>query len=124
MLLGPSLIRSAVCNLAHVARFGVEDHDAAHALVDPLAIKGYVLPIRRPRRSVVPPALWGVGDLADMATVGIHREDSALGLIRIEVAPKDDLTVTGSTTVGALVVVVFVIVCATGENRKSHGYHH
>jgi hypothetical protein len=59
-----------------------------------------------------------------MATVGIHREDSALGLIRIEVAPKDDLTVPGSTTVRAPVVFVFVIVCATGEHWESHGYHH
>src|SRR3712207_8917548 len=45
----------------------------------------------------------GMGDLADVASVGVHREESALGLIRIEVAAKDDLTVPGSTTSRALV---------------------
>src|ERR687890_814429 len=123
-LLRLALVGSAVCNLTHTACFEVEHHDPAHALVDPLAIKGYVLPIRRPRRSVVPPTLWGVGDLADMASVGVHREDSALGLIRIEVAPKGDLTVPGRVTARALVVAVFVIVLATGEDRQSHGHHH
>jgi hypothetical protein len=54
-----------------------------------------------------------VGDLADVASVGVHREDSALGLLGIEVAPKDDLTIPASTTVRAL--VVFVIVSATGR---------
>ena len=65
-----------------------------------------------------------MGDLADMASIGVHCEERALGLIRIEPAAKDNLTVPGSTTVGALVVVVFVIVCATGEHWESHGYHH
>jgi hypothetical protein len=63
-----------------------------------------------------------VGDLADMASVRVHCEERALGLLGIEVAPKDDLTVPGSTTVRVLIVVVFVI--ATGEHRHSHGYHH
>ena len=88
------------------------------------ALEGDPLSIRRPRRKVVQPAHWGVGDLADVASVGVHREDSALGLIRIKVAAKDDLTVPGRTSVRALVVVVFVIVCATGEHRQSHGYHY
>src|ERR687890_1450372 len=123
-LLRLALVGSAVCNLAHIACFEVEHHDPAHALVDPLAIEGHVLPIRRPRRSIVAPALWGVGDLADMASVGVHREKRALGLIRIEPAAKDDLTVPGRATARALVVVVFLIVCATGEHRESHGYHH
>src|ERR671920_1751511 len=123
-LLWLALVGSAVCNLTHTACFEVEHHDPAHALVDPLAIEGYVLAIRRPRRSVVAPALGGVGDLADVASVGIHREERALGLIRIEPAAKDDLTVPGRSTVRALVVVVFVIVLATGERRHSHGYHH
>src|ERR671912_2782918 len=123
-LLRLALVGSAVCNLTHTACFEVEHHDPAHALVDPLAIEGYVLAIRRPRRRIVAPALGGVGDLADMASVGVHHKESALGLIRIEVAAKDDLTVPGSTTVRALVVVVFVIVSATGEHWESHGYHH
>src|SRR5215218_11329342 len=118
MLLGPSLIRSAVCNLAHVARFGVEDHDAAHHLVDSLALEGDLCPIGGPHRGVVAPALWGVGDLAYMASIGVHREDCALGLIRTEPAAKDDLTVPGRATARAL--VVFIIVSATGAYRKSH----
>src|SRR5919107_3970850 len=122
-LLRLALVGSAVCNLAHSACFEVEHHDPAHALVDPLAIEGYVLAIRRPRRRIVAPALWVVGDLADMASVGVHREDSTLGLIRIEPAAKDDLTIPGRTSARALIVVVFVIVLATGEHRKSHGYH-
>src|SRR5215217_2605813 len=66
----------------------------------------------------------GVGDLADVASVGVHREESALGLIRIEVAPKDDLTVPGRATARALVVVLFVIAFATCQRRESHAYHH
>jgi hypothetical protein len=64
-----------------------------------------------------------VGDLADMASVGVHRKERALGLLGIEVAAKDDLTVPGRTTAHAL-VLFFVIVSATGERRESHGYHH
>src|SRR5215204_3907003 len=109
---------------ARVASVWVYDHEPARAKVDGLALEGDPLSIRRPRRKVVKPAFWGVGDLADMASVWVRREESALGLIRIEVAPKDDLTVPGRTTVRALVVVVFVIVTATGEHRQSHGYHH
>src|ERR671921_2838865 len=109
---------------ARVGSVWFYDHDPARASVALEALEGDPLPIRRPRRKVVQPALWGVGDLTDVASVGVHREDSALGLIRIEVAAKDDLTVPGSTTSRALVVVIFVIVCATGENRHSHGYHH
>src|SRR5918995_1287804 len=121
-LLRLALVGSAVCNLTHTACFEVEHHDPAHALVDPLAIEGYVLPIRRPRRSIVAPALGGVGDLADVASVGVHREERALGPIRIEPAAKDDLTVPGRATARAL--VLFVIVSATGQRRESHGYHH
>src|SRR5215217_5666559 len=116
-LLRLALVGSAVCNLTHTACFEVEHHDPAHALVDPLAVEGYMLAIRRPRRRIVAPALGRVGDLADMASVGVHHKESALGLIRIEPAAKDDLTVPASTTARALVVVVFVIAFATGEHR-------
>src|SRR5215211_7189792 len=109
---------------ARVGSVWVYDHDPARASVSLEALEGDPLSIRRPRRKVVQPALWGVGDLADVASVGVHREDCALGLIRIEVAAKDDLTIPGRATVGALIVVVFVIVCATGQRRQSHGYHH
>src|SRR5215211_779935 len=111
-------------NLARIACLGVEEHDPACALVDPLAVEGDPLPIRRPRRPIVFPALGGVGDLADVASVGVHHKEGALGLISIEPAPKDDLTVPGRATARALVVVVFFIVSATGEHRQSHGYHH
>src|SRR5919112_6578178 len=111
-------------NLTRIACLGVEEHDPARTLVCSLAMEGDPLPIRRPRRPIVAPAVGGVGDLADMASVGVHCEERALGLIRIEPAAKDDLTVPGRSTVRALVVVVFVIVLATGERRHSHGYHH
>src|SRR5215208_5872062 len=108
---GVPVIGSAVCNLAHIACIEVEDHDPAHALVEgSLAIEGHSLPIGRPCRHVVFPALGRVGDLADMTSVGVHREDSTLGLIGIEVAAKDDLTVPGRSTARAL--VLFVIACA------------
>src|SRR5215217_6645867 len=121
---GVPVIGSAVCNLAHIACVRVDDHDPAHALVDPLAKEGHSLPIGRPRRALITPALWGVGDLADMATVWVHREDRCFGLLGIEVAAKDDLTVPGRSTARALVVFVFVIACSTGERRESHGYDH
>src|ERR671921_1986930 len=105
---------------ARVGSVWFYDHDPARASVALEALEGDPLSIRRPRRKVVQPALWGVGDLADVDSFGVHREESALGLIRIEVAAKDDLTVPGSTTARAL--VVFVIVFAAGEHRKSHGY--
>src|SRR5918993_5114448 len=111
-------------NLARIACLGVEEHDPARTLVAFLAMEGDPLPIRRPRRRIVAPAFGRVGDLVDMASVGVHGEERTLTVIRIEPAAKDDLTVPGSTTVRAVVVVVFVIVCATGEHWESHGYHH
>jgi hypothetical protein len=97
-------------NLARIACFGVQEHDPARTLVCSLAMEGDSLPIRRPRRPIVAPAFGRVDDLADVASVGVHREEGALGLIRIEVAAKDDLTVPGSTTARAL--VLFVIASA------------
>ena len=44
-----------------------------------LAIEGDLLPIGGPCRGAVTPALWGMGDLADMASTRVHREDGALG---------------------------------------------
>src|SRR5215208_8409699 len=95
---GVPVIGSAVCNLAHIACIEVEDHDPAHALVDSLTIEGDLRPIGRPLRHVVAPALGGVGDLADVASVWVHLEDRCLGLFGIEVAAKGDLTVPASTT--------------------------
>src|ERR687897_2000180 len=85
-----------------VASVWVYDHDPARALVALEALEGDPLSIRRPPRSVVAPAFGGVGDLADVASVGVHCEEGTLGLIRIEVAAKGDLTVPGRTTVRTL----------------------
>src|ERR671921_675233 len=96
MLLGPTLIGSAVCNLARIACLEVEDRDPAYVIAGFLTMEGDPLPIGRPRRIVVEPALGRVGDLAEMAPIGVHREERTLGLIGIEPAAKDDLTVGGS----------------------------
>jgi hypothetical protein len=110
---------------ARITGVGVYDHDPGRTKVGGLALEDDPLSIRRPLRIIVlGQALGGMGDLADVASVRVHREESAFGLLGIEVAPKDYLTVPASTTVGALVVVVLVIVLATGENRQSHGHHH
>jgi hypothetical protein len=65
----------------------------------------------------VVPALGRVGDLADMSSVWVHREEHIVFLLNIyvEIAPKGDLPVPGSTTARALVVFVFVIACAASS---------
>src|SRR5215216_7215349 len=125
MLLCPSLIGSAVCNCARMTCVWVDDHDPAHCFVEPLAHEGDLCPIGRPLGVFVVPALGRVGDFADMTSVWVHREEHIVFLLNIyvEIPPKGDLTVPGSTTARALVVIVFVIVSATGENRHSHGHH-
>src|SRR5215212_2924120 len=122
----------AVCgDLARITRVGVYDHDLAIALVDGPAIEGDPLPIWRPRRVVVAPAFGGVCDLADMASIGVHREERALGLIGIEPAAKDDLTVGGSgATALALIVPLASItlsraLASTGAQCQSNeSYQH
>ena len=78
MLLGPSLIGSAVCNFARIACLEVVDRDPAHVPVGSLTMEGDPVPIGRPRRIVVIPALGRVGDLADTAPIGVHREERTL----------------------------------------------
>src|SRR5215212_2179214 len=96
MLLSPSPIGHAVCDLVRIARVGVDDYDPApFAMRETHAIEGNLRPIRGPRRGLVAPAVGRGGDLAYMASVGVHREDCALGLIGIQIAAKDDLTVGG-----------------------------
>src|SRR5215203_2485177 len=128
LLLGPSLIGSAVCNFARMTCLEVEDP----APVRVLAHEGDLRPIGRPCRHVVFPALGRVGDLADMTSVWVHREDSGLGLIGIEPAAKGDLTVSGSSAT-ALALVVLLATAATGaqcqrncanhKHRNQHGDH-
>src|SRR5215212_7451176 len=111
----------AVCgDLARITRVGVYDHDLASALVDGLAIEDDPLPIGRPRRVVVAPAFGGVGDLADMASIGVHREERALGLIGIEPAAKGDLTVRSSGIVARTLLVVFLAASTAGAQRHSN----
>jgi hypothetical protein len=100
MLLSPSPVGYAVCDLASIAGVDVDDHDPAPMAMRGVtpAIEGDLRPIGGPRRGVVAPAFGGMGDLADMASVRVHREDSALGLILIGIATKGDLTGVGGTT--------------------------
>src|SRR5215217_4768658 len=66
------------------------------------AMEGDLRPIGGPCRGAVAPALWGMGDLADVASIGVHRQDGALGMsyivgsFKIYVAAKGDQTVGGS----------------------------
>ena len=131
MLLGPTLIGPAVCNLTRIACLEVEDRDPAHVPVGSLTMEGDPLPIGRPRRIVVIPALGRVGDLADMAPIGVHREKRALSVIGIEPAAEDDLTVGGSSATALALVVPSssITLCralaSTGAQCQSNeSYHH
>jgi hypothetical protein len=84
MVLSPSPIGHAVCDRARIARVGVNDHDPAPlAMRETHAIEGDLRPIRGPHRGLVAPAVGRWGDLAEMASVGVHREEGALALIGI-----------------------------------------
>ena len=85
MFLGPSPIGYAVCDLVRIAGVDVDDHDPApiaRRAVTP-AMEGDLRPIGGPRRVYVAPALWGMGDLADVASIRVHGEDGALGPFKI-----------------------------------------
>src|SRR5215212_3431300 len=131
MLLGPPLIWSTVDNFVGIAGVGVEDHDPTHALIRSLALEGDLLPIGRPHWGVVAPAFGRVRDLVDMAPIGVHREESTLGLIGIEVAAEDDLTVGGSSATALALVVPLASItlsralASTGAQCQSNeSYHH
>ena len=93
MLLGPSPIGYAVCDTARKAGIDVDDQDSAPLAVrgataamegSPApAIEGDLRPIGGERREAVAPALGGMGDLADVASVRVHRKDDALGPLKI-----------------------------------------
>jgi hypothetical protein len=57
-----------------------------------------------------------------MASVGVHREDCALALIRIEKATKGDLTVGGSTTAAALALLV-LLTTAGAQCQRNPAYN-
>src|SRR5918998_5799068 len=114
-------------NLARITRVGVYDHDPPSALVAGLASEGDPLPIRRPPRVIVKgPVLRGVGDLADVASVRIHREERSLGLIGIEVAAKDDLPVCDIRTAARTLLLVLLASSASstaGAKRQDDKRH-
>ena len=73
------------CVPARIARVDVDDHDPALSAMRGAtpAMEGDLRPIGGPHRGVVAKALWGMGDLADVASIGVHREDGALGQLKI-----------------------------------------
>ena len=85
MLLGPSPIGYAVCDLARMAGVDVDEQDPAPLAMRGVtpALEGDLRPIGGPRRVAVAPALWGMGDLADVASIRVHCEDGALGPFKI-----------------------------------------
>ena len=91
MFLSPSHIGYAVCDTARHARVDVDNQNPAplamrgaseEARVTP-AMEGDLGPIGGPRRKEVAPALGRVGDLADVASIRVHREDGAPGPFKI-----------------------------------------
>jgi hypothetical protein len=77
------------------------------------ALEGDLGPIGGPRRKVVAPALWGMGDLADVGSIRVHREDGALGVKRIEPAAKRDQTVGGSSATARALALALVMLLAS-----------
>ena len=108
MFLSPSPIGYAVCDTARKAGVDVDDQDPAPMAMraEPLwvphtpAMEGDLRPIGGEGRGVVAPALGGMGDLADVASIGVHREDG--------VAAKDDQTVSGSSATARALLVLLV----------------
>src|SRR5215212_1274586 len=96
MLLSPSPIGHAVCDLVRIVRVGVDDYDPApFAMRETHAIEGKLRPFSGTRGDLVATDDGRRDDLTYIASVGVHREDCALGLIGIQIAAKDDLTVGG-----------------------------
>ena len=85
MFLSPSPIGYAVCDTARKAGVDVDEQDPAPGAMRgaTAAMEGDLRPIGGPRRVSVAPALWGMGDLADVASIRVHREDGAPGQFKI-----------------------------------------
>src|SRR5215216_3201498 len=87
----------------------VDDHDPlpmASASGD-TAIEGDLGPIGGPCRGAVDPAFGGMGDLADVASIGVHRENG-VAVAAAKLAVKDDQTLGGSSATALALVVLLV----------------
>src|SRR5215204_433595 len=82
IFLGPSPIGYAVCDTARHARVDVDHQDPAPMAMRTAtpAMEGDLRPIGGPCRGAVAPAFGGMGDLADVTSIGVHRENGALGV--------------------------------------------
>src|SRR5215217_5137136 len=110
MLLSPSPIGYAVCDLARIAGVDVDEQDPAPRAMRAAtpAMEGDLRPIGGPRRVAVALALGRVGDLVDVASIRVHREDGAFGQFKIQVAAKDDQTFGGSSATARALLVLLV----------------
>src|SRR5918993_3338400 len=110
MFLGPSPIGYAVCDLVRIAGVDVDDQDLAAGAMRgaTAAMESDLRPIWGPSRKVVAKALWGMGDLADVGSVRVHREDGAPGQVKIQVAAKGDQTVLESIAKACALLVVLL----------------
>src|SRR5215208_381197 len=106
MLLSPSPIGYAVCDTARKAGVDVDDQDPAPGAMRAAtpAMEGDLRPIGGPCRGAVDPAFGGMGDLADVASIGVHRENGGAAIL----LAKDDQTVGGSSATARALVVLLV----------------
>src|SRR5215207_7539645 len=111
MLVGPSPIGYAVCDTARIACVDVDDHDPA-----PLAMRAATPtmerdlgPIGGPCRGAVAPAFGGMGDLANVASIGVHRENGVA-------AKEDDQTVGGSSASARALLVLLASLKVGGSS--------
>src|SRR5918995_7081479 len=117
MFFSPSPIGYAVCDTARKAGVDVDDQDPA-----PLAMRGATPamegdlgPIGGPCRVAVVPALWGMGDLADVASIRVHRENGAAATLLL----KDDQTVGGSSATARALLVLLASLKVGGSSTTA-----
>src|SRR5215213_6940529 len=84
------------------------------------AMEGDLGPIGGPCRGAVAPAFGGMGDLADVASIGVHRENGALAA-SVYFAAKDDQTVGGSWASEAPRALVVLSSTATLSHQTVSG---
>src|SRR5215218_1414709 len=73
------------------------------------AMEGDLRPIGGPCRGAVDPAFGGMGDLADVASIGVHRENGVA-------AKEDDQTVGGSSITARALLVHLVSLKVGGSS--------